>query len=155
MYRNILIATDGSDLAQAGLEHGLALAAGLRARAAIVTVSEPMDPRIVRAAELTGDDDVREKYEDSVNSDLSDWFALMRGKAAELGVEVEVTGLIGASPAEAIVAHAAEAGCDLIVMSSHGRRGLKRLILGSQTAEVLAKSPIPVLVVRHQAAPEA
>lgn len=53
-----------------------------------------------------------------------------------------------AHPAEAIVDAAKSEGCSLIVMASHGRRGLGRLLLGSQTAEVLAHSPVPVLVVR-------
>ena len=76
--------------------------------------------------------------------------AELDGAAAEAqGVTVEVKSLVNASPAEAILGESREGGNDLIVMSSHGRRGLKRLLLGSQTAEVLAHAEVPVLVIRQ------
>jgi nucleotide-binding universal stress UspA family protein len=52
------------------------------------------------------------------------------------------------TPSDAIIKTAQERGCDLIVMASHGRRGVRRMMLGSQTAEVLARSDVPVLVIR-------
>ena len=133
MYKHILIATDGSDLAALGLEHGLRLAASLAAQVTVITVTEPMDQRIVDAAAVAGVRDAAERYE-----------------AAEAqGVTVEMKSLVNASPAEAILGESREGGNDLIVMSSHGRRGLKRLLLGSQTAEVLAHAEVPVLVIRQ------
>jgi nucleotide-binding universal stress UspA family protein len=68
--------------------------------------------------------------------------------AAKQNVECETVHVGEMRPAEAIVEVAKERGCDLIVMASHGRRGLERLFLGSQTIEVLTFSKIPVLVVR-------
>ena len=75
---------------------------------------------------------------------------LARAKAAadKLGVVAETVHVSDALPAEAIMETAKSRGCSLIAMSSHGRRGLGRLLLGSQTSEVLAHSPVPVLVVR-------
>ena len=65
-----------------------------------------------------------------------------------LGVDAQTVPVHEAQPAEAIIATADKRGCDLIVMASHGRRGLGRLLLGSQTSEVLVGSAVPVLVVR-------
>lgn len=151
MYEHILIATDGSELAGLGLDHGLDLAATLGAKVTVVTVTEPMDHRIIQAAAISGVHDAAEKYEHSVEKELAARFEAIRLKAAGHGVAVDVVSLINASAAEAIIEHSAAAGCDLIVMSSHGRRGLTRLLLGSQTAEVLGMSRVPVLVVRAQA----
>lgn len=68
--------------------------------------------------------------------------------AEKLGVEVKTLHIPDAYAAEAIVDVAKAEDCSLIVMASHGRRGLGRLLLGSQTSEVLTHSPVPVLVVR-------
>jgi len=74
--------------------------------------------------------------------------ANVKAAADRLGVEAEAVHVPEAQPADAIIATAKERHCDLIVMASHGRRGLRRLLLGSQTSEVLVSSPVPVLVVR-------
>ena len=63
-------------------------------------------------------------------------------------VGIELFHEVDSSPAEAIVRAAKLRGCDLIVMSSHGRRGIRKLLLGSQTAEVLVHTTTPVLVIR-------
>jgi nucleotide-binding universal stress UspA family protein len=68
--------------------------------------------------------------------------------AGRMGLEAEAVYLENVLPAEAIIETAKARNCSLIAMSSHGRRGLGRLILGSVTSEVLAQSPVPVLVVR-------
>ncbi len=74
--------------------------------------------------------------------------ARVKAAADRLGVDAETVHVPEAQPAEAIVATAKERHCNLVVMASHGRRGLRRLLLGSQTAEVLVSSSVPVLVVR-------
>ena len=75
-------------------------------------------------------------------------FAGAKQAAEQHGVAVETIHVRNAQPAEAILETAKAQGCDLIVMASHGRRGLGRLLLGSQTSEVVTRSPLPVLVVR-------
>lgn len=65
-----------------------------------------------------------------------------------MGIEADVDHLADRWPADAIIEIAEEKGANLIVMASHGRRGLGRLLLGSQTVEVLTHSKVPVLVVR-------
>jgi nucleotide-binding universal stress UspA family protein len=149
MYTHILIATDGSELAQKGLDHGLSLAKKLGGAVTIVNVSEPI-PAYAMGGEF------------GMPTPAIDYEAWMQGgreaaarilgqarEAAErVGVAAETVHVEGRRPAEAIVETARERDCNLIVMASHGRRGLGRLFLGSQTIETLTHSPVPVLVVR-------
>ncbi|VDC30833.1 universal stress protein [Pseudogemmobacter humi] len=148
MYHHILITTDGSDLAALGLDHGLGLASKLGAKVSVLTLAEPMDPRVLQAAAVGGVHDAAARYEETIARDLAERAQAIRAKAAAAGVEIRLETGTDRAPAEAIIRFATANGCDLIVMSSHGRRGFRKLILGSQTAEVLAHSTIPVLVIR-------
>lgn len=148
MYRNILIATDGSELAARGLEHGLALARPLGAKVTVLTVTEPLQSEAAQAAIEGGVDDPVARYDQQIDEAMKKQFSSTEKRAAELGITVELLHEIHDFPAEAIVRAAKLKGCDLIVMSSHGRRGAQRLLLGSQTNEVVTHSSIPVLVVR-------
>lgn len=149
MYKNILIATDGSELAQRGVDHGLSLAKALGAKVTIITATEPY-PFYASAAgagwvPLPSDTAAYEEGQDQFAKKL---LAAARDAAAKLGIDASVIHLANALPAESIVETAKNGDFSLIVMASHGRRGLGRLILGSETSEVLAHSSIPVLVVR-------
>ena len=148
MYKHILIATDGSDLANKGVEQGLALAEQLHARVTVLSVVEPLETRVAQAAILGGIEDPVARYDQRVDEDMKKRFAPIERKAAEHGVGIELFHEVDSSPAEAIVRAAKLRGCDLIVMSSHGRRGIRKLLLGSQTAEVLVHTTTPVLVIR-------
>lgn len=148
MYKHILIATDGSELARKGLEHGLALAKPLNAKVTVLTVSEPLRPEAARAAQLGGSEDPVGYYDQQIDAIMKERFAFIGQRSSEHGVTVELVHEIDESPAEAIVRLAKLAGCDLIVMSSHGRRGLRKVLLGSQTSEVLVHTAIPVLVIQ-------
>ena len=148
MYKHILIATDGSELAAKGVEHGLALAAPLGAKVTVLMVTEPLRPRAAQAAIAGGVRDPIARYDQAVDESMKERFAEIESRAAAHGIEVELSHEIDEYPAEAIVRSAKLLDCDLIVMSSHGRRGARRLILGSQTAEVVTHTTIPVLVIR-------
>ncbi|MDQ2633791.1 MAG: universal stress protein [Pseudomonadota bacterium] len=148
MYKHILIATDGSELARKGLEHGLALAAPLKAKVTVLTVSEPLRQEMANAARMGGIDDPAARYDQQIDAIMKERFAFIEERGAEHGVAADLAHEIDGSPAEAIVRFARLKGCDLIVMASHGRRGVRKLLLGSQTSEVLANTTIPVLVVR-------
>ncbi len=145
MYTHILIPTDGSELAFKGVNHGLALAAALRTPATVVFVRVPLTGfalgGIVRAESLA-------EYEESVDREIRDLGERIHQRAMEAGASTDFVSKTDPSPAQAILDIAGERACDLLVMSSHGRRGLGRLLLGSQTAEVLSQAAIPVLVVR-------
>lgn len=148
MYKHILVATDGSELALKGLDHGLALAKALEAKLTILTVSVPLREEAVKAAQLAGIGDVALRYDQQLSDTMKEHFAPVKERARDQNVEVNMLGEIDDSPAEAIVRTAKLNDCDLIVMSSHGRRGVQKMLLGSQTSEVLVKTPIPVLVIR-------
>lgn len=147
MYKHILIATDGSELAGKGLEQGLDLAAALDAQVTIVTASErwtPADAGVVWG----GSASMLEEYRKHVSTEAEELLAVAGARADELGVRHESVHVADRYPADAILETAAARGVDLIVMASHGRRGLNRLLVGSQTNAVIAHSTIPVLVVR-------
>mgnify|MGYP001277128570 CR=1 FL=1 len=150
MYKHILISTDGSEIGQKGVDHGLALAKNVGAKVTLVTVSEPF-PIYAGAAAGPGwlpPPMATAEYEASQKEAAIRTLADAKAAADRLGVDAETVYIAEAHPAEAIVDTAGKRHCDVIVMASHGRRGLRRLLLGSQTIEVLTHSPVPVLVVR-------
>ncbi len=148
MYKHILIATDGSELAQKGAEHGLELAAKLGAAVTILTVTEPLPRGAIEAAARAGVRDPLGQYELQQREHLAGIVNPLKERTAGLGLAVEVVRETDNVPAEAIVRTAKLRGCDLIVMSSHGRRGIQKVLLGSQTSEVLVSTTVPVLVIR-------
>jgi nucleotide-binding universal stress UspA family protein len=150
MYKHILISTDGSEVAQKGVDHGLSLAKSLGARATVVTVTErfPVFAQAGIAGAWAPAPVEMAQYEAAQKEIAQKVLAAVEAAADKLGVPAETVHVAEAYPAEAIVDLAKARDCSLIVMASHGRRGLRRLVLGSQTSEVLANSPVPVLVVR-------
>ncbi|ODT08944.1 MAG: universal stress protein UspA [Mesorhizobium sp. SCN 65-20] len=149
MYTHILIATDGSELAQKGLDHALNLAKSLGSKLTVMNVTEPapifasagMYGPVATAEDIVSYQKAGEEYGSKV-------LAAAKAQADKLGVNADTLRVEEMWAAEAINQIAQDRGCDLIVMASHGRRGLGRLILGSQTIEVLTNSKVPVLVVR-------
>jgi nucleotide-binding universal stress UspA family protein len=146
MYKHILISTDGSELAQKGVDNGLSLAKNLNAQVMVVTVTEPF-PVYAGEGWALGPGDF-ERYDADQIRFTQELLAPIKASADKLGVTCETRHVPNRRPAEAILDTAAEEGCSLIVMASHGRRGLERLFLGSQTHEVVSRSSLPVLVVR-------
>jgi nucleotide-binding universal stress UspA family protein len=151
MYKHILIATDGSELAAKGVEHGLAMAGPLGTKVTVVTVTPPLAAQVIRTAIDGGVHDPVIRYDRQMAETMKERLTAIERQAREHGVAagaIDLVHEVDNQPAEAIVRIARMKGCDLIVMSSHGRRGAARLLLGSQTAEVLARTALPVLVVR-------
>jgi nucleotide-binding universal stress UspA family protein len=149
MYANILLSTDGSDVARKGVEHGIALAKALNAKVTVITVTEPL-PLVAGSPTGTGwipSQDVFDTYDAASKAQASKILDEARAMAEQIGTPAELLHVSNASPATAIIETAKSRGCDLIVMASHGRRGLRKLILGSQTSEVLVDGSVPVLVV--------
>ncbi|AZV20918.1 MULTISPECIES: universal stress protein [unclassified Mesorhizobium] len=149
MYKHLLIATDGSELADKGVTHGLTLAKGLGAAVTFVTVSEPF-PIFALGGAMAGYAAGNElaAYKEEAGRHAKEVLDKCKASANAVGVSAEVVHVEDKRPAEAILELSRALGCDLIVMASHGRRGLGKLLLGSQTAEVLSYTEIPVLVVR-------
>jgi nucleotide-binding universal stress UspA family protein len=146
MYGHILISTDGSEVAQKGVDHGLSLAKSLGARVTVVTVTERF-PIYAGPEWIPGPAEI-EDYNARQKEAATQILADVKAAADRLGVKAETVHVPDAQPAEAIIETAKERQCSLIVMASHGRRGIRRLLLGSQTSEVLVGSPVPVLVIK-------
>ncbi|SDG69826.1 universal stress protein [Pelagibacterium luteolum] len=144
MYSHILIATDGSDLSRKGLDHGLKLAKQLGARVTIITVTDMWAASVLAEA---GPATIAD-YEASQQVMVKEVLEEAARFATESGVAYETRHIPNRYPADAIVETAQKAACDLIVMASHGRRGFRKMLLGSQTNEVLTTSTMPVLVVK-------
>ena len=142
MYKHILIATDGSELAGKAVATGLAAAKQLGAKVTVVTAIEPwlsIANRNTVAAFM--------EYQKAAEHDAARILNQVSTAAREQGVQCE-TVTVTETAAEAIIETAKSKECDLIVMSSHGRRGLARLLLGSQATRVLTLSSVPVLICR-------
>jgi nucleotide-binding universal stress UspA family protein len=108
MYRHILIPTDGSELAERGVAHGLALAKSVGAKVSVIYVVEPL-------LAVTGD--FASVLDGAANA------------AKEAGVPCETIQVENVPPHQAIIAAAEDKGCNLIVMSWHGRSGLSTLLI--------------------------
>jgi nucleotide-binding universal stress UspA family protein len=140
MYRHILIPTEGSELAERGVAHGLALAKSLGARVSVIFVLEAFSEMTGRFLEAVAT--YAELRKEQVKSVLD----RAANAAAKAGISCETIQAEGGQPHQAIIAAAENGGCDLIVMSSHGRSGVSVLLIGSVTNKVLAHAKIPVLV---------
>jgi nucleotide-binding universal stress UspA family protein len=150
MYANILLSTDGSDVARKGVKHGIGLAKALNAKVTIITVTEPL-PVGLGGAIASGWVPPREmfdRFDAACKERAGKVLDEARAMAEQIGISAELLHVPNAHPATAIIETAKSRGCDLIVMASHGRRGLRKLWLGSQTSEVLADGSVPMLVVR-------
>jgi nucleotide-binding universal stress UspA family protein len=148
MYQKILIATDGSELAGKAVDHGIKLAKTVGASLIFVTVTEIWSAIDLAAESERGAPHPMETYEAMAARTAQRILKATASSADIAGIACEILHVRDRAPAEGIIATAIDKGCDLIVMASHGRRGLNRMFLGSQTAEVLAHSKVPVLVLR-------
>ena len=148
MYKKILIATDGSDLAHKAVEHGVNLAKAVGAKVCIVTVTESWSSFVIASGVEFGKTKTVKKFEALAEKGAEKILEGAKDYAETVGVKYKVRHIADRLPAEGILEAAEVEACDLIVMASHGRRGAAAKMLGSQTAEVLANSQKPVLVLR-------
>jgi len=145
MYKNILLPTDGSPLANSAVEHGIALAKSLGARITGLTVSVPFhvftfDTQMVETTAAEYARAVQERVKKTLES--------IAAAAKAAGVACETVHVEHEHPYQAIIDTVGSKGCDVVVMASHGRRGVAAIVLGSETVKVLTHSKIPVLVYR-------
>lgn len=146
MYSHILVPTDGSELAQKGVNHALSLAKALGSKVTIITATEPF-PKVYGDGWAPGPDDYK-RFEEDNRKAAANLLEGIKADTLKMGLSADIVHVADATAATAILETAERLQCNLIVMSSHGRRGIIRMLLGSQTSEVLAHSPVPVLVVR-------
>lgn len=145
MYKHILIATDGSELSRKAVTDGIQLAKALGARITTVTVAKTQFPVVVEGIEIGPSAEERAQ---SANGQAARILDEVSAEARRQGVRCEIVSAIDEHPHRTIIDTVEARGCDLIVMASHGRRGIKALLLGSETQKVLTHSKTPVLVHR-------
>jgi nucleotide-binding universal stress UspA family protein len=145
MFKHILLPTDGSPLSVAAVEKGIDFAKTIHARVTGLCVV-PKDYGSYYDGELAGGFADQAAAECKANAKIH--LAVMTKVAQGAGVACDVVIETTDQPYEAIVNVADHKGCDLIMMASHGRRGVGALLLGSETQKVLSHSKIPVLVYR-------
>jgi nucleotide-binding universal stress UspA family protein len=147
MYKHILIPTDGSPTADKAVAAGVELARGSGAKVTLFTAvpeyDVPGEGKVLGHQVISMAEHAR-RSERRANEVLAP--AVEKVRAANLGVDTRYAQ--SNQPWEAIVQAAKLYGCDAIVMASHGRKGLSRLVHGSQTIDVLAHTDVPTLVVR-------
>jgi nucleotide-binding universal stress UspA family protein len=149
MYKHILLPTDGSRLSGKAIKQGIQLAKSLGAQVTAVNVVMAYQQLIMDEAMMvpTSVDFQKRFYEDSLKrSNLL--LDKIKAEAKAAGVTCEGVTITSSVPYEAIVKQARKSKCDLIMMASHGRKGLSSILLGSETSKVLTHSTVPVLVVR-------
>src|SRR6478672_2159723 len=143
MFKHILIATDGSDFAQKAVAQGLELARQLNAKVSVLTVTKPWWTEVVGF--WIPSSPVIRAYETSTAEGVAKMASLVGDVAREKEINCSVLHIKEGHPVDGIIEGAKKSGCDLIVVGSHGRRGVERILLGSVAAAVVAESGIPVL----------
>lgn len=145
MFKHLLLPTDGSDFSAAAVQKGLRLASSLGAR---VTFFNAIPEYQTVSHQSVLADDSRDRFAKDCQTQGDQVLAEAAQAAQAAGVACDTVSAISDHPFEVIVKVAVEKGCDLIVMASHGRKGLRGFLLGSETQKVLTHSTIPVLVYR-------
>jgi len=144
MFKRILVPTDGSELTQKAVATAIGLAKAVGATLNTLSVKEPFPYSAISEMQPVPP----QEFFDAQERIAGERVNAVREACNAAGQACEAYTVEAVHPWEAIIEHAKSNGCDLIVMSSHGRRGVTALLLGSETQKVLTHSAIPVLVVR-------
>ncbi len=148
MFKHILLPTDGSKLSDRAVQRGLDLAKAVGARVTSVHVIPEFQLMADESFVLPTSVDLKRRYDEESKLRADKMLQKIAERAAAAGIKHESVSIVADVPYEQIIDTAKKRKCDLILMASHGRRGLSGLLLGSETAKVLTHSKVPVLVVR-------
>jgi len=144
MFKRILVPTDGSDITLKAVDKAIGLAKSLGAQLYTISVKEPFPYSAISEMQPTPP----QEFFDAQERIAAKRVAGVVEAAKAAGLECSAHTVEALHPWEAIIDHAKTQNCDLLVMASHGRRGVTALLLGSETQKVLTHSAIPVLIVR-------
>ncbi len=145
MFKHILLPTDGSQLSEIAIQKGIQFAKAVNARVTGFHVLPEFHVFTYRP-EMLGD--TKDEFTRDSRAHAAQYLRVIEQAAKEAGVRCDTGYTTSAHPYEAIIRAAEENGCDLIMMASHGRRGVQGLLIGSETHKVLTHTKIPVLVYR-------
>jgi nucleotide-binding universal stress UspA family protein len=146
MYKHILIPTDGSELAEHAVTTGLSLAKSVGATVSVIVVEEPFNYFGFPEARVRQMPEAVARHAEEIKKHATSVLNRAAQAAKQAGVSCNTIQTEHEQPYLAIIAAAKDKGCDLIVMSSHGRGGLSAVLLGSVTNKVLTHTKTPVLV---------
>ena len=144
MFKRILVPTDGSDISAKAVQIALAMARESGASVSALSVKEPFPYSAISEMQPVPP----QEFYDAQERIASDRVKVVLAAAAAAGVTADGATVEALHAWEAILEHAKEKACDLIVMASHGRRGVAALLIGSETQKVLTHSSLPVLVIK-------
>ena len=147
MYHRILVATDGSELSQKAVTSSIDLAALCGAELVAISVV-PRYPQSYFEGGMALQPEEMQRVEQQWSDKGQSIVDAVKVAAAAKGVNTQAITMTSDVVSDALITAATKHQCDLIVMASHGRRGIQRLLLGSETQHVLTHSHIPVLVLR-------
>lgn len=145
MFKMILVPTDGSDLSTKAIDAAVDFAKFSGAKIIGLSVAEPYPFTPLAEGAMAADPGI---YEESMLTMARQNVQKIADAAAAAGVTCEAIATQSFSPSEEIINTAAKYGCDAIFMSSHGRKGFSKLFVASETQKVLARTTLPVLVLR-------
>jgi nucleotide-binding universal stress UspA family protein len=145
VFQHLLLAIDGTELAEKALAYGFALAKQLKARVTIVTVTKPWPAAPYGTMPTPSLIDI---YAKTSAENAANILSSATTTAEKAGVACATLHIKDQYPADGIIAAAMDHACDLIVMASHGRGALGRLLLGGEALKVVTLSPVPVLICR-------
>lgn len=148
MYKHILVPTDGSRLSTKAIRTAARLAKNFGAKLTGVFVVPPYVPPVYGEAVIYVPEVSPKRYKEITGREAKKALAAVEVEAQTAGVECKTLSATADQAWQGIIRTARARGCDLIVMASHGRRGLSGLLLGSETTKVLTHSKTPVLVCR-------
>jgi nucleotide-binding universal stress UspA family protein len=143
MFKHILLPTDGSELSEAAIRKGVQFAKSIGARVTGFYAAPEFHVFTYQTEML---EDTKEQFAKDSRARADRYLAAIAKAAQEAGVACETVRVTSDQPYEAILEAAQDKGCDLILMASHGRRGLRGVLLGSETQKVLTHAKLPVLV---------
>lgn len=145
MFKHLLVAVDGSTLSDTAYRKAIALAQALKARTTAIQVVAHYDVMRLQTGLLR---ETREHYMQEAYRQAEAYLTTIAEEAAAAGVQCDTACVTGDHIFQAIIDEAEARQCDLIVMASHGRRGVEALVIGSETHRVLTHTKIAVLVFR-------
>lgn len=148
MYKHIMLPYDGSELSEKALNEGIGLAKSQNAKITLMYVVSPHHLMVGGGRVIPGLKRLEQEYADNIRTEAREMLDAARQRVSAAGLACDILVEDGADAHRSIIEGAKRLKCDLIVMASHGRRGLEGLVVGSQTIKVLTHSTIPVLVVR-------
>ena len=145
MFKHVLLPTDGSKLSDDAVRLGVELAKTVNAK---ITGFYAMPEFHVFTYKTEMLEDTKREFVKDSKAHAAQYLSAIEAAAKAAGVPCDIASVTHDHPYEAIIRTAKQRGCDLIVMASHGRKGVQAVLLGSETQKVMAHSPIPVLVCR-------